>query len=168
MRTRGFAVAALAASLLLVGSGPTAGASSSGVVPAGRPAWVSLAKPVAVGGGATGSGGEVSVAEGATGFPISVSTSGATGGAGSVPAGVCVALLVHGQQVGHGRAGEHGRFAVTGQVPTGAVATIHWAPCTPTHPHCHNGQAHLDNQNRDEARSDGQGCSSAGDDGPRS
>ena len=174
MRTRGFAAAALAASLLLVvpGAGPVQ-AASSGVVPAGRPAWVTLAKPVAVVGvGAAGTG-EVAVAEGASGFPVVVTTSGAAGGAGSVPGGDCVAVEVHGQQVGHGRAGAHGRFAVAGPVPAGAVATIRWAPCTdqttrPSQHDCHNRTPHAGNQNRDEAHSDGQGCSTAGDDGPRS
>lgn len=163
--------AALAASLLLAATSPTAGAASSGVVPSGRPAWASLARPVAVvAAGGTGSGGEVSVAEGATGFPISVSTSGATGGAGSVPGGDCVSLEAHSQQVAAGKADAHGRFALAGAVPAGAVATIHWAPCATTQPvrPCHNTLPHSRNRNRDEARSDGQGCSTAGDTGPDS
>ena len=170
MRTRRFAGAALAASLLLVPSGPV-GASSSGTVPRGQPAWASLARPVAVVAvGGTAGAGEVAVAEGVVGFPVAVTESGATGGAGSVPDGACLALLVHGRQVGHGRADDRGRFAVQGPVPRGAVATVRWAPCAGStdQRHCHNTTPHQTNPNRDEAPTDGQGCSTAGDSGPDS
>ena len=174
MRTRCSAlVAALAVSLLLVPSG-SAGAASSGMVPRGRPVWVSLARPVAVvAAGGTGGAGQVSVTEGAVGFPISVATTGATGTSGAVPAGACVSLDAHGQQVAAGKADDHGRFALTGAVPRGAIATIRWSPCSSqggeTDPkNCHNRIPHQRNQNRDEARSQGQGCSTAGDAGPDS
>ncbi len=171
MRTR-LAAAALAASLLLVSSG-TAGAASSGMVPMGQVARVSLDHAVAVvAAGTTPGTGAVSVAEGATGFPVSVSTDGATGGTGSVPPGDCLDLEVHGHEVATGQAGEHGRFAIAGAVPAGAVATIRWAPCGGSdeadQTGCHNSIPHQHNPNRDEARSAGQGCSSAGDAGPRS
>lgn len=169
MRTRRAVASVLAASLLLVvpGAGPVQ-AASSGTVPRGQPAWASLARPVAVVAAETGGAGAVSATEGATGFPVSVTESGATGGAGSVPGGDCVALVVHGMRVAAGQADGHGRFSVTGAVPAGAVATIHWAPCVTTQPYCRNATAHDSNPNRDEAQSDGQGCSSAGDAGPRS
>ena len=168
MRTRFALATALAASLFLV-SGP-ARAASSGMVPRGRPAWVTLAQPVAVVAPGTGGAGAVSITEGETGFPVAVTESGATGGAGAAPGGDCVALKVHGQQVAAGKAGDHGRFALVGAVPAGAVATVRWAPCTGNTDQrdCHNGQVHAGNPNRDEARSDGQGCSGAGDAGPRS
>ena len=169
MRTR-LAAAALAASLLLVSSG-TAGAASSGMVPMGQVARVSLDHAVAVvAAGTTPGTGAVSVAEGATGFPVSVSTDGATGGTGSVPPGDCLDLEVHGHEVATGQAGEHGRFAIAGAVPAGAVATIRWAPCAGSTDQrdCHNRVAHQHNPNKDEARSGGQGCSGAGDAGPRS
>ena len=173
MRSRCSAlVAALAVSLLLVPSG-SAGAASSGTVPRGQPAWASLAHPVAVVGGAGTGSGSVSVAEGAVGFPVSVTESGATGGAGSVPGGDCVALVVHGQQVATGQAGEHGRFALAATVPRGAVTTVRWAPCGGSdgadQTGCHNAIPHGDNPNKDEAASHTDtGCAAAGDAGPRS
>ena len=172
MRTR-LAAAALAASLLLVSSG-TAGAASSGMVPMGQVARVSLDHAVAVvADGAAGTG-EVAVAEGAVGFPVVVTTAGATGQAGSVPSGDCVALRVHGRQVAAGRADGRGLFALAGPVPRGAVATLKWAPCSgdqhDQRHHCHNAVAHQNNPNRDEAASHvgDQGCAAAGDAGPDS
>lgn len=169
MRTRRFAVAALAASLFLVSSG-TAGAASSAMVPRGQVARVTLDHAVAVVGVGTGGAGEVEVAEGAAGFPVVVTTAGATGTAGAVPAGTCIALAVRGQQVAHGQADGHGRFALAGPVPAGAVAMIRWAPCTGStdQRRCHNATPHSRNPNRDEAPTDGQGCSTAGDAGPDS
>ena len=169
MRTR-YVVAALAASLALAASG-TAGASSSGVVPAGRPAWATLARPVAVVEAGAAGAGTVSVVEGATGFPVSVTESGAAGSDGAVPGGDCLSLTVHGRQVAAGRADAHGRFALTGAVPTGAVATVRWGPCGGSETgqrRCHNTTSHETNANQDEARSAGQGCSTAGDAGPDS
>ena len=168
MRTR-FALAAVLAASLLLASG-TARAQSSGVVPHGRPAWATLARPVAVVADGTGGAGEVEVAEGAAGFPVVVTTAGATGTAGAVPAGTCIALAVRGQQVATGRASERGRFALAATVPRGAVATVRWAPCAGSTDQrdCHNRVAHQHNPNKDEARSGGQGCSGAGDAGPRS
>ena len=172
MRTRYGLVAALAASLLLVPAAGPASAASSGMVPRGQVARVSLDHAVAVVGvGAAGTG-EVAVAEGATGFPVSVSTAGATGGSGSVPDGACLTLKVHGQQVAVGKADGRGRFALAGRVPEGAVATVRWAPCTGStdqRHHCHNAVAHQNNPNRDEAadHSDA-GCAAQGDAGLRS
>lgn len=170
MRTRFAAAAALAASILLVLPGSQAGAASSGVVPAGRPAWATLDHAVAVVGGAGVGRGSVSVTEGTTGFPVAVTPAGAVGSAGSVPGGDCVAVAVHGRQVAAGRADDRGRFAVQGPVPRGAIATIRWAPCTSStdQRHCHNTTPHERNPNRDEAPTDGQGCSTAGDAGPDS
>jgi hypothetical protein len=174
MRMRGFAAAALAASLLLVpAAGPVARAESSGMVPRGQVAWASLDHAVAVlpVGGTAGTG-QVSVAEGAVGFPVAVSTTGATGEAGSVPDAACLSLEVRGHEVATGQADAHGRFAVVGQVPAGAVATIQWHPCAGSTDQrdCHNAAAHAGNPNKDEAASHvgDQGCAAAGDAGPDS
>ena len=172
MRTRYGLAAALAAALLLVPAAGPASAAGCGLVPRGQPAWASLARAVAVvaSGGTAGGSGEVEVAEGAAGFPVVVTTAGATGTAGAVPAGTCIALAVRGQQVATGRASERGRFALAATVPRGAVATVRWAPCAGSTDQrdCHNRVAHQHNPNKDEARSGGQGCSGAGDAGPRS
>ena len=171
MRMRLAAAAALAASLALVPG--TAGAQSSGVVPRGQPAWVTLNHAVAVVAGGTAGAGEVAVAEGVVGFPVAVTESGATGGAGSVPDGACLALLVHGRQVGHGQADAHGRFALQGPVPPGAVATVRWGPCSgdqyDQQHQCHNVVPHSRNPNKDEAADHTDaGCAPAGDAGPDS
>ena len=173
MRTRFALAAALAASLLLVASGPTAGADSSGMVPRGQVAWASLDHAVAVVAESASGTGQVAVVEGATGFPVAVSTTGAASGAGSVPAGACVALTVHGRQVAAGRADDQGRFALAGAVPVGAVATVRWAPCGGSEAEqtgCHNTTPHQHNPNKDEAASHvgDQGCAAAGDAGPDS
>lgn len=173
MRTRGFAAAALAASLLLVPAAGPASAAGSGMVPRGQVAWADLGRPVAVVAARSGGAGAVAVAEGVTGFPVSASTTGATGTAGAVPAGSCLGLEVHGQQVASGRADDHGRFSLAGAVPAGAVATVWWAPCgtggEAGRRDCRNGQVHAGNPNRDEAASHSdRGCAAQGDAGPRS
>lgn len=173
MRTRYGLVAALAASLLLVPAAGPASAASSGMVPRGQVARVSLDHAVAVVGvGAAGTG-EVAVAEGATGFPVSVSESGATGEAGSVPDAACLSLTVHGRQVAAGRADAHGRFALQGPVPPGALAMVQWAPCSgdqhDQQHQCHNVVPHSRNPNKDEsADHTDAGCAPAGDAGPDS
>ena len=69
----------------------------------------------------------VGVAEGATGFPVSVSTTGVTGAEGAVPAGDWVSVSAGGAAVGGVWASEHGGFSGIGGVSTGQVATISWA-----------------------------------------
>ena len=141
-------------------------------MPRGQPAWATLARPVAVVAAGTSGAGAVSIAEGATGFPVAVTPTGATGIAGSVPARAYLALQVRGREVAAGRADDRGRFALAGQVPAGAIATVRWGPCATgsggdQHPR-HKAAAHADNQNRDEAPTNGQGCSTAGDGAPDS
>lgn len=172
MRTR-LAAAALAASLLLVPAAGPASAAGSGMVPRGQVAWASLDHAVAVVAGGAAGAGQVSVAEGAVGFPVSVTESGATGEAGSVPDAACLSLTVHGRQVGHGQADAHGRFALQGPVPPRAVAMVQWAPCSgdqhDQQHQCHNVVPHSRNPNKDEAADHTDaGCAPAGDAGPDS
>lgn len=118
----GFAVLAAAAlGLGLGGVGPAA--SAAGNVPVSA----SLARPVVA---ASCSGGvcQVGVAEGATGFPISVTSTGVSGVGGAVPKGYYVRVVAGGAQVATGEADTHGAFNLTGALPSGqTVATIEWS-----------------------------------------
>lgn len=130
LRVRGFrafrpvlaAVAAVVLGLGAAGVGPAASAA------AGQTVSASLAKPVVA---ASCSGTpqvcSVGVAEGATGFPVSVSITGVTGAEGAVPAGDWVSVSAGGAAVGGSWASGHGGFAGIGGVSTGQVATISWA-----------------------------------------
>ena len=126
LRSRAFrpAVAAVAVAALglgVGGIGPAASAAGAQAVSA------SLAKPVVA---ASCSAGvcSIGVAVGASGFPVSVTSSGVTASAGAVPAGDYVQVLDGTTQTATGQADSKGRFALTGALPSGQnVATIEWS-----------------------------------------
>ena len=125
IRVRAFrpVLAAVAAGVLGLGIGGVGPGVSAA---AAQTASASLTRPVVA---AACSGGvcSVGVAEGATGFPVSVSTTGVTGAEGAVPAGDWVSVAAGGSAVGGVWASEHGGFSGIGGVPAGQVATISWA-----------------------------------------
>ena len=69
---------------------------------------------------------EVGVAEGATGFPVTVTTTSVTGTAGAAPSGDWVHVSAGGSAIGGTWANQTGAFAGIGGVPAGQVATVYW------------------------------------------
>ena len=111
-----------AVALGIGGVGPAASAAGAQAVSASLPQAVAV--PSCSG---TPQVCEVGVTEGATGFPVSVSTRSVTGSAGAVPAGDWVSVAAGGSAVGGVWASGHGGFSGIGGVPAGQVATISWA-----------------------------------------
>ncbi len=120
------ALAAVAAGVLGLGIGGVGPGVSAA---AAQTASASLTRPVVVPScSGTPTVCEVGVAVGASGFPVSVTSSGVTASAGAVPAGSYVQVLGGGSQVATGQADSKGRFSLAGALPGGQdVATIEWS-----------------------------------------